>query len=127
MYILLNFVTCGIYSFYFIYDIAKDINEICREDGKQTRGLLAYIGFSIITCGIYGIVWEYGFAQRLYDNAPRYGRQFSETGVTVILWVLLGSCLCGIGPFVAMYIMIKNLNELAKAYNERKINEYSAR
>ena len=36
MYILLTIVTCGIYSYWFIYTIAQDLNEICKEDGEKT-------------------------------------------------------------------------------------------
>lgn len=62
-------------------------------------------------------VWYYGLGNRLAENAPRYNLNFQENGTTVLLWVLFGSFLCGIGPFVAMHIIIKNTNALASAYN----------
>lgn len=37
-YILLTIVTCGIYSYYFIYKLAEDVNEMCKEDGQKDRG-----------------------------------------------------------------------------------------
>ena len=43
--------------------------------------------------------------------------------ISSILWVidtvivLVGAFLCGIGPYVAMYILIKNSNALGAAYN----------
>jgi hypothetical protein len=36
------------------------------------------------------------------------------------MWMIFGSLLCGIGPFVAMHILIKNTNALANAYNTQK-------
>ena len=103
MYILLGVCTCGIYVFYFIYSLARDLNQMCEGDGEKTPGLAAYIGLCIITCGIYGLWWMYKIGNRLQANAPRYG-------------------LCFIGPFIAMNILIKNTNALAGAYNNRLYN-----
>ena len=116
-YILLSIVTCGIYSYIFIYNLAKDINTICNGDGKETAGLLKFILLSIVTCGIYSWIWYYGVGNRLSENAPRYGLNFSENGTTILMWFLFGALLCGIGPFIALNIIIKNTNALASAYN----------
>lgn len=72
---------------------------------------------SIVTCGFYGFYWYYSLGNRLAENAPRYGMNFQENGTTVLLWYLVGAFACGIGPFVAMYIIIKNTNALCGAYN----------
>ena len=116
-YILLSIITCGIYGYYFIYSIARDVNTMCRDDGEKTGGLLAFILLSFVTCGFYGLYWEYKLGNRLAANAPRYGITFQENGTSVLLWYLVGSLLCGIGPFIAMPILIKNTNALAAAYN----------
>lgn len=118
-YVLLSVVTCGIYSFYFLYKLAADVNVICEGDGKQTPGLLTYILLGFITCGIYTWIWDYSLGNRLAENAPRYGLQFSENGSTILLWKIFGVLLCGIGPFIAMNIIIKNTNALANAYNAK--------
>ena len=120
MYILLNIVTCGIYGYYFVYKLAEDMNVMCKEDGEKTGGLITYIVLSFITCSIYQVYWLYKIANRLNNNAPKYGLQFKENGMTVILWYLVGILLCGIGPFVAMYFIIKNTNALAAAYNQKQ-------
>ena len=117
MYILLSIITCGIYSYYFIYKIAHDVNIACDGDGESTSGLVAFILLSFITCGIYSWVWEYKLGNRLASNAPRYGMSFQENGTTLLMWCLFGSMLCGIGPFVAMSILIKNSNKICQAYN----------
>ena len=118
MYILLSIVTCGIYSYYFLYSIAQDANVVCADDGKKTSGLAAFILLSIVTCGIYAWIWYYNLGNRLSENAPKYGLNFSENGTTVLMWMIFGSFLCGIGPFIAMHILITNMNALAHAYNE---------
>lgn len=119
-YILLTLVTCGIYSYYFLYCMARDMNIMCDGDGEQTAGLVMFILLSLVTCGIYAWIWYYKMGNRLASNAPRYGLNFQENGTTVLMWLLLGSFLCGIGPFVAMHILIKNMNTLAAAYNQSK-------
>lgn len=117
-YILLSILTCGIYGYYFLYTMAQDANVVCAGDGKSTPGLLQFILLSMVTCGIYGWYWYYSLGNRLAENAPRYGMNFSENGTTVLLWLILGAWLCGLGQFVAMHILIINMNRLAHAYND---------
>ena len=119
-YILLSIITCGIYSYYFIYSVAKDVNIACDGDGEETGGLLTFILLSIITCGISSWIWEYKLGNRLAANANRYGLSFQENGTTILLWQIFGAFVCGIGPFIAMYIIIKNTNSICMAYNMSK-------
>ncbi len=116
-YILFNFLTCGIYSFVFISNLADDVNTVCDGDGKKTPGLLRFFLLNLVTCGFYSFIWMYKLGNRLQANAPRYGMQFQEGGTTILLWMLIGSLLCGIGAFIAMYFVIKNINALCIAYN----------
>jgi|GEM_PF-1091268 len=118
LYILLSIITCGFYSYYFIYTIARDTNTMCNSDNKNTGGLLKFIVLSFITCGIYTWYWYYTLGNRLAENAPRYGLHFEENGTTVLLWLLFGSLLCGIGFYVSMNIIIQNVNAMAREYNK---------
>ncbi len=117
VYIILSILTCGIYGYYFIYSIAADVNTACDGDGETTGGLAMYIILSILTCGFYSLWWEYKLGDRLAANAPRYGLSFRENGTTILLWHIVGIVLCGIGPFIAMYMLIKNTNQICAAYN----------
>lgn len=117
VFILLNIVTCGIYGLWFIHALARDVNIACDGDGKKTSGLLALILLSFITCGIYGFIWYYNLGNRLAINAVKYNMHFQENGTTVLMWQLFGALLCGIGPFIALHIIIKNANSLFAAYN----------
>lgn len=119
VYILLSIVTCGIYGYYFIYKMAHDVNIACEGDGEQTGGLVAYIVFSFLTCGVYSWYWLYKLGNRLSANAPKYGMTFQENGTTILMWCIFGSLVCGIGPFVAMHILIKNTNAICAAYNRK--------
>lgn len=118
-YILLNIVTCGIYSYIFVYGMGQDANEVCNGDGQKTGGLVAFILLGMVTCGIYPLIWWYKLCNRMAANAPRYGLTFQENGTTFLLWQLFGALLCGIGPFIAMHIAIKNMNALCAGYNQK--------
>jgi hypothetical protein len=116
--VLLSIITCGIYGIIFWYNYSDDMNKVCNGDGKQTQNYIIVILLGFITCGIYPIIWFYGIGNRLQENAPRYGVNFTENGTTILMWEIFGSLICGIGPFIAMYILIKNMNILADRYNQ---------
>ncbi len=119
-YIILSLITCGIYSYYFIYKLAHDVNIACEGDGQETSGLVAFILLSLVTCGIYAWVWYYKLGNRLQLAGPRYQiNDIQENGTTVLMWLIFGSLICGIGPFIAMHILIKNSNRIFAAYNRQ--------
>lgn len=124
-YIIFNILTCGIYSCFFISNMADDLNEICEDDGDRTRGFLGYLIFSILTCGIYSFVWWYKVADRQARNARKFNCDFTENGATWLLWMIFGSLICGIGSLVATHIVIRNMNELADGYNNRPMKKAS--
>lgn len=118
-WLLLSIVTCGIYSYYFLYCLARDINVMCQDDGDSTPGLAAFILLSFVTCGFYALYWYYKIGNRLQANAPRYGLVFQENGTTILMWQIVGALLCGLGSIFAMNIIIKNTNAMATVYNTR--------
>ncbi len=118
IYILLSLVTCGIYPYFFIHKLAEDVNDICEGDGESTSGILAFIFLGFITCGIYRIIWWYKLANRLQANGSRYNVPIQENGTTYVMWVLFGSLLCFVGPFIALNFVIKNTNKLCTVYNQ---------
>ena len=97
--------------------MAHDVNIACDGDGENTSGLVAFILLSMITCGIYAWYWYYKLGNRLANNAGRYGLVIQENGTTVLMWCIFGTLICGIGPFIAMHILIKNSNMICNAYN----------
>ena len=117
LYVILTIITCGISGLVFLYSMIQDVNTVCDGDGEHTRGLMGLILLSLVTCGIYSFYWYYCLGNRLANNAPRYGMSFQENGTTVLLWMVIGSLLCGLGTWVATYIIIKNCNQLCAAYN----------
>ena len=117
LFILLSIVTCGIYPLVFWYQVADDMNKMCDGDGEKTQGGGLLILLFLCTCGIYQFIWFYQLAERLQKNGAKFNLEFSEDGTTVLLWMLLGSLII-VGPYIAYYFMINNLNKLAAAYNK---------
>lgn len=117
MFILLNLVTCGIYGYYIIYQLARDVNQMCAEDGDQIGGLAMYIVMSFLTCGIYNIYWLYKIQNRMCAAGPRYNVMVTENGGTVLMWYILGMFLCVFLTYVGYNITFKTANKLGMAYN----------
>ncbi len=116
-YVLLSIVTCGIYSYYYIYEMSRDVNVMCADDGEETPGLAAFILLSIVTCGIYSYYWIYKIGNRVQQNGPRYGVTIADGGSDVLLWLVLGAFTCGICAYIGMHLLIKSINTLSTAYN----------
>ena len=116
LYLLFTILTCGIYTLFFMKKLEKDVNTMCKGDGKVTMNYWLVLLLSCLTCGIWGWVWLYQVCDRVYSNGARYGVQTSCSGSTYLLWVLLGSLIC-VGPFVACYKMFDDLNNVGTAYN----------
>ena len=46
--LLLSIITLGIYEFWHLHHWTKDINTLCKDDGKNNEGVLLYILFTRI-------------------------------------------------------------------------------
>jgi len=95
--------------------LAKTVNAICEGDGKKTAGAAKFLLLGIITFGIYNLLWLYMLGDRLQDNAGRYNLSFKESGTLILLWFVPGMFIM-VGPFISLYIIIKNTNALSAAY-----------
>jgi hypothetical protein len=97
--------------------LTKKINAICEGDGKKTAGAVKFLLLGIITFGIYNLLWLYMLGERLQDNAQRYNLSFKESGAVVLLWFVPGMFIMA-GPFISLYIIIKNTNALSVEYGK---------
>lgn len=118
-YILLTFLTCGIYSIFFWYSYTEDVNRMCSGDGEESMNYILVLLLSFVTCGIYGLYWFYKQANRLKRAGARYGVVVTEGGGEFLMWYLVGCLLCFIGSLLSFNILIKNANIIADAYNGR--------
>lgn len=125
--ILFSIITLGFYNWYLIHRFAKETNIACQEDGRHTRGLIAFWLLSLITFGIYGIVWFCNWISRCNGMLCRYRRPEGLQLSTYLLTIfLLGPLTLGI-----MYIVVyaKELylqNKVNELYNELYFNNMEA-
>lgn len=115
--ILLSLVTCGIYPLFYWAGVGEDVNKMCAADGKTTQNFWIAWLLGLITAGVFQLVWIYGVVERIYDAGKRYGVETKCTGSTYLIWALVGSLLCGVGPFIALYKHVNDINAVAAAYN----------
>ena len=116
-FLLLSIVTLGIYGIYFEYCMIKDINIICQEDGKTTPGIVVLILLNCVTLGIYSSWWIYCFAERLDNYIARKQFSLKSDAINILLWNSFGYFLFGLGPIIAFYKLIQNMNDVSLVYN----------
>ena len=106
--VVLTFVTCGLYGLYWLYTIAKDLNDLCASQ-HQEKGpdpFLVVI-LSIVTCGIYHIyyMWKAG---KMVSSLTKNGQHLSDDSVVLMVLAILQLSL------VSYCILQSNINGLTK-------------
>lgn len=117
-FIILTFLTLGIYSIVAYSSITNDINIIAsRYDGKKTMHycLLSFI-VAPFTLGVAVFVWYHKMSNRIGAELERRNIDYSFKASDFWLWEVLG-ILIVIGPFVYTYKLFKAMNLLAADYN----------
>ncbi|MGI5893079.1 MAG: DUF4234 domain-containing protein [Candidatus Merdivicinus sp.] len=116
VYLLLNIVTCGFYSWYFLYTTTRDINIMVGDDGRNTEPTTVLL-LTLVTCGFYSLYWYYDQGNRIKALSDRNNIPCNENGTSYLMWILIGALICGIGSYIGIFLFIKNLNSLIDAYN----------
>lgn len=111
--IVLSIVTCSIYYYYWLYTLARDVNECCRAQNKSGPGEPGIVVLlSLITCGLYGIYfyWKAGkvLSELEFDN----GYRVSDNSIIMLVLPFLG---LGI---ISMAICQSTLNDICRYGNE---------
>ena len=117
--LLLSLVTFGIYWFWHLHYWTKDINTLCKEDGKSNEGLLLYILLSLVTCGLFPLFWWFKAADRLARAATRESVAVDISGGKVLGFCILGMLTWGIFIWYAEYLVMQATNDLATDYNSK--------
>lgn len=116
-FFLLSIITLGIYAIVFWHKLGKNVNSLCEGDGKKTMKYGFAFFLSVITFGVYGIIWKVKLAERLKVNAERYELMIPEGGTEIALFSTLGLIALGAGIPISSFIIIKNYNMIANAFN----------
>lgn len=86
--IVLSIVTCGIYSLYWLYSMAEDLNMVTARPDGPSGGLVLLL--TIVTCGIYGLYWLYRAGDDLDRQRAEQGQLPGHLGILYLLLSLLG-------------------------------------
>lgn len=114
IYLILTFLTGGLYMVYFWWGFIKDMNLICGEEGESPNSILVLI-FSAITFGLYYFYWVYKHSERIKNTAARYNVVIKQSSIVILLWTLTSVFTAGAGVFLGQYFMITNFNKLTNA------------
>ena len=101
-------MTCGLYGFYWLYTIAKDLNDLCASQ-HQEKGADPFlvVVLSIVTCGIYQIYYMYK-AGKMVSSLTKNGQHLSDDSVVLMVLAILQLSL------VSYCILQSNINGLTK-------------
>ena len=117
--LLLSIITLGIYEFWHLHHWTKDINTLCKDDGKNNEGVLLYILFTLVTCGLFPIFWWFKAADRLSRAAVRESVAVDISGGKVLALCIVGMFTWGIFIWYAQYLVMQATNDLATDYNSK--------
>ncbi|OTN76224.1 hypothetical protein A5886_001301 [Enterococcus sp. 8G7_MSG3316] len=106
MVILLTIITCGIYYFFWFYQVTKELTEY-SEDDRLSPGLSVVL--TIVTCGFYQIYWWYRIAD-VFVSAQQKAK-YPRVNDNKILFVVL--TLFGL-DIINMAILQSDMNQLWK-------------
>ncbi len=119
-FILLSFITLGIYGLIVTAHISEDVNVVCsRYDGKKTMNywLLIFL-VGPLTLGIGYIVWMHKLCERIGNEADRRGLGCNFGAATFWLWNVLGTFIL-VGPFIFLHKLLSTVNALNQDYNQK--------
>ncbi len=93
--IILTIVTCGIYSLYWLYKMAEDVNAIRQDPNAASPGMVLVL--SIITCDIYLLFWLYKAGETIDNTLASQGRQPGSKGILYLLLAIFGLSIVSFG------------------------------
>lgn len=84
--VVLSLVTCGLYGLYWLYSIAKDLNELCASQNQEKgpdAGLVVVL--SIVTCGIYLLYYFWKAGKMVSSLTYENGTHPSDDGIVLMV------------------------------------------
>lgn len=122
MCIVLSIITCGIYAYYWMYQLAQDMynEQTTGVPGgvSTTPGMTVLLG--IITCNIFALYAYYQWGEQISAIYAKYGRQQENRGV---MYLLLGLLTGGIVPMALLQNDLNNLSEPPPQYGQNAYNQ----
>lgn len=120
--LLLNVITCGIYSFFWMYSTTEDLKYLSNRPDVPS-GITVVI-LSLVTCGLYEIYWYYRIGSVIQDIYHQNNLVSPVSGSKYMVLFLVGFILSfcfGIGGIlVALLPLIaqQDINNLIALYEQ---------
>ena len=83
LFVLLNIVTCGLYTFYILYEWSREVNGLV--DRAKYPPLVTLL-VNLATCGVGGLVYEILFAEEI--AAATAARGIADRHPQLQAWVI---------------------------------------
>ena len=107
--VILTLITCGIYGFYWLYCIARDLNELTVSQNQEKgpdAGLVVIL--SIVTCGIYLIYYFWKAGKMVSSLTYENGTHPSDDSIVLMVLSILQLSI------VSYCILQSNINGFAQ-------------
>jgi hypothetical protein len=88
-----------------------------NKEEKKMKNYILVLFLSLITLGIYRWVWFFYIADRVQMTGAELGIRIKPGPSITLILKLFGTFIL-IGPFVANYLVIRNMNRVAREYNK---------
>lgn len=113
--LLLNVVTCGIYSIYAWYVMTENNNKIAADLGvnEKRMNFILVVLLSTVTCGILPIIWYYRFMRQQVAIANAVNVKAAPTESPIVLLIIT------FVPIYSFYVLCDNYNRTVDAYEAR--------
>ena len=105
--IVLSIVTCGIYSLYWLYCMAEDVNLVTARPNAPSGGIVLLL--TIVTCNIYGLYWLYRAGDDLDRQRVNQGQVPGHLGILYLLLAIFGFSI------ISYALLQSEINEYAAA------------
>ena len=87
MVIVLYFITCGIYFYFWVYQVSKETKEFLGDDSINP-GMEVLLSF--VTCGLYTIYWYYKYGKLQLEMGRRAGMPDTDNSILYLILSVLG-------------------------------------
>ncbi|MBQ6103637.1 MAG: DUF4234 domain-containing protein [Kiritimatiellae bacterium] len=106
LYIVLSFVTCGLFGFYWFYVLNEDTNKVSGHPEALNGALVILL--TLVTCGIYALVWMYNMGSRIDEAKAKRGQPGGNSATLYLVLAIFGLA------FVSEILLQSELNKLAE-------------
>lgn len=105
LYIILSFITCGIFGLYWLYTLTEDLKAISGDVNATSGGMVILL--SIVTCNIYQLYWLFKQGDTIDKVKSSRGMPSSNSGILYLLLSFFGLSI------VSYALMQNEINNLA--------------